>query len=293
VPVVMTIHNFRLICANALLLRDNHVCELCTQKKFPLQGIKYKCYRSSAIESALVTTITGIHKMLHTWQNKIDTLIFLSQFMKEKLLHSSLRPAEEKMTVKANFTADVYAGEVARDDFFLFAGRLSKEKGIDILLQPFLNDTSIRLVIAGGGPEEERIKTLVKDAPNIALIGAQDRQNILSLMQRCRALIFPSIWYEGQPLTILEALSTGTPVIASRLGAMSELIEDGMNGYLFTAGDTGALQQCLEKFRNDTQERRSLYANARQAYLDRYTPNIHYNSILDIYNRAIKARQHD
>jgi glycosyltransferase involved in cell wall biosynthesis len=290
VPVVMTIHNFRLICANALLLRDNHVCELCTQKKFPVHGIKYKCYRSSAVESALVTTITGIHKLLRTWRTKVDTFIFLSNFMKNKFLHSSLEPIEEKTTVKPNFTADVFTANVPRSDFFLFAGRLSKEKGIDILVQTFLRNPSARLVIAGSGPEEANVKAQVKDAPNIQMAGAQERKQLLLLMQQCKALVFPSVWYEGQPLTILEAFSTGTPVIASRLGAMSELIEDGVNGYLFAPGDTNELEKCLNRFAADSPAQNMLYANARQSYIDRFTPNIHYNNIMDIYNKAIKNR---
>jgi glycosyltransferase involved in cell wall biosynthesis len=290
VPVVMTIHNFRLICANALLLRDNQVCELCVQKKFPLHGIKYKCYRSSAIESALVTAITGAHKLLHTWQNKTSRIIVLSSFMKEKLLSSSLGVAGDKLAIKANFVTDTGIGDNQREDFYLFAGRLSKEKGIGVLLKAFLDEPGRRLVIAGDGPEKEALAEAIKDAPWIRYVGLQSKENILALMKKCKALLFTSVWYEGMPTTILESFSTGTPVISSRIGAMTELVEDGVNGFHFTAGDPADLKRCLEKFDTDA-GKRLLYDNARQTYLDKYTPAAHYAAIMKLYKEVITDAQ--
>jgi glycosyltransferase involved in cell wall biosynthesis len=293
IPVVMTVQNFRLVCANALLLRDNQVCELCIQKRFPLHGIKYKCYRSSAIESALVVAVTGIHKSLHTWQKKINRIIVPSHFMKDKLAASSLKPASGQLVVKANFVGDNFSGNTGREDFYLFVGRLSKEKGIHVLLQPFLQETGLRLVIAGDGPEKEYVLDAIKNAPGISYVGLQDKKAVLQLMQKCKALLFPSIWYEGQPLSILEAFSTGTPVIASRLGVMTELIEDGINGYHFAAGDAADLKRCIGQFEQNITGRQAFYENARQSYLTRYSPGIHYDAVINIYNEAIAAARHE
>ncbi len=290
VPVVMTIHNFRLLCANALLLRNNQPCELCTGKRWPLHGIKYKCYRSSAIESALVTAITGTHKLLHTWQHKVNRFIALSDFMKAKLVASSLQVPGNKIAVKANFTTPVAPGSAAREDFYFFAGRLSKEKGIEILLQAFLAGPEHRLIIAGDGPEKEWLMDAIKNAPWITYAGLQPKEGILALMKRSRALVFPSVWYEGMPATILESFSTGTPVICSARGAMSSMVEDGVNGYRFTPGNAAGLKQCIAQLEAHTHPE-ALYRQALQTYNDKYTPGVHYAAIMTIYNETIAEVQ--
>ncbi len=291
IPVVMTIHNYRLICANALLLRNNKICELCIQKKFPLSGVRYKCYRSSAIESALVTGITGFHKLLGTWRKNIDSLIVLSTFMKDKLLHSSLQFPAQDIVVKPNFVPDIYDGPSPRDNYFLFVGRLSREKGIDTLLDCFSGSNSARLIIAGDGPEKERVMAAASLDPAISYIGQQPKENIIALMKKSKALIFPSIWYEGMPMTIIESLATGTPVIASGLGAMTEMVRDGYNGFLFPAGNAKELQKRIQFFSTIETDDQYLYKNARQSYLDNYQPEVHYASILKIYENALANRR--
>jgi glycosyltransferase involved in cell wall biosynthesis len=287
VPVIMTIHNYRLICANALLLRDNHVCELCVNKTFPLDGIRYKCYRGSAAESALVTSITSIHKILSTWKNKIDQFIVVSNFMKEKLQHSSLQLPENKTVVLPNLSEDLAPGSGSRSDYFLFAGRLSYEKGIDILLESFANLPQIKLVIAGDGPLKEMVMQRIQNLPNITYAGLQTKEQVASLMKECKALVFPSRWYEGMPITIIESFATGTPIIAAQIGAMPEMIQDGYNGFLFEAGNSVALAHRIRQFESMNEQAEQLYKDARQTYIDRYHPDIHYNSLLTIYEKTI------
>lgn len=289
IPVVMTVHNYRLICANALLLRNNHVCELCTQKVLPLSGIKYKCYRDSGVESALVTAITGLHKIMGTWTKKIDRLIVLSEFMKEKLMHSSLHFPANRTVVIPNFIDDVQGEPLPRDNYFLFVGRLSKEKGIQTLLDCFSKTAHQQLIIAGEGPEKERVLAAARENPGISYAGQQPKEKVLHLMKKSKALIFPSIWYEGLPMTIIEAFATGTPVIASELGSMAEMIRDGYNGFHFVPGNAGDLENKLDHFSNG-QPGSSLYTNARQTYLDYYQPDVHYDAILGIYEKAIADR---
>lgn len=287
IPVVMTIHNYRLICANAMLLRNGKVCELCVPHTFPLSGIKYKCYRSSAIESALVTGITSVHKMLSTWHDKVNHYIVPSHFLKEKLQHSSLKLKESEASVIPNLSEDLAFEPGDRSDYFLFAGRLSYEKGIDILLDCFANNRDLTLVIAGDGPEKSNLLNRIRDIPTIRYMGLRTKAEVIALMKRCRALIFPSRWYEGLPLTIIEALSTGTPVIAARLGAMPEMIRDGYNGFLFPAGNSVALAGQIRHFNAVAQGSPELYLNARQAYQERYHPEIHYRSIMSLYETTI------
>lgn len=287
IPVILTLHNYRLVCANALLLRNNQICELCTQKKFPLAGIRYKCYRNSAIESALVISITGIHKLFKTWQNKIHTYITLNEFSRSKLLHSSLSIPADKMITKPNFVPDPGEGNLQRETFFLFAGRIVKEKGVHVLAKAFANMPGNKIIIIGDGPEKDLLQEEFRSYPNIFFEGQMEKKRVTGYMKKCKAFICPSIWYEGAPLTIIEAFATGTPVIASNLGSMAESITDGFNGLHFNAGDADDLCAKIRMLVTETENNSMLYRNARQTYLDKYHPDIHYNAILKIYENAV------
>ncbi|HKP31959.1 MAG TPA: glycosyltransferase family 4 protein [Chitinophagaceae bacterium] len=282
IPVVMTIHNYRLICANALLLRDGRPCELCVEQKFPTYGIRFRCYRNSMAASAMVVAITGAHKIKGTWKNNVDKYIFLTDFSKSRFIGSSLEVGSEKMVVKPNFVKDIGGGG-DRGDFFLFVGRLSEEKGIDVLVKAI---KGFKLVVAGAGPN------LTAENAEITFTGQLKREQVMDLMKRAKALIFPSIWYEGLPFTILEAFSVGTPVIASNLGSMAEMIQHGYNGFHFEAGNAGDLREKLNLFDQlSDQQRQELSVNARNTYLTKYHPDVHYSSIISIYESVVHEKR--
>jgi glycosyltransferase involved in cell wall biosynthesis len=289
VPVVVTIQNFRLICTNALLLRNNRVCELCVSKTFAWYGVKYKCYHNSAVQSAAVASMAALHKISGTWRRAVDQYITPAEFISAKLIHSSLKLDPAKVTIKRNFIADT--GEVpgdTRQNFFLFVGRLSAEKGVDIVLQAFRNLSSENLVIVGDGPQLESLVKEYGQLENISFAGKKSKGEVMSLMKQCRALIFPSIWYEGLPLTIIEAFSTGTPVIASRLGAMAEMIIHDVNGLHFEPGNAIQLFETVGKFKKQIEEKNYLlYKGARQSYLNHYHPEKCYLSVIAIYNNLV------
>lgn len=290
IPVVATIHNYRLICSNALLIRNNSICELCVQKTFPLHGVYYKCYRSSALASATVTGITGIYKLLNNWKNNIHTYIFLTEFARKKIVHSSLRLFEQQGTVKPNFTNDRGMGEINRENFFLFAGRISSEKGVDFLLKAFSNMPGEQLYIAGDGPLKQLLQEQYRQFTNIHFKGRLENNDLIELMKKSKALLFPSLWYEGLPVTIAEAFSTGTPVLASKLGAMETMITDSYNGLHFNPGDAEDIKRTVKAFNHFT-DKTILYKNARQTYLDFYTPEKHYESIMNIYSKLVWKKQ--
>jgi glycosyltransferase involved in cell wall biosynthesis len=289
IPVVLTIHNYRLICSNAHLLRNNQVCELCVQKKFPIYGIRYKCYRNSAAETAFVTAITGTHKLLNTWKKKIAVYIALNEFSKFKLLNSSLQISEKKIVTKPNFILDPGEEDRPREDFFLFVGRIVKEKGIHVLLEAFAGMPGNKLVVIGDGSEKESLRNQYRPYDNIYFSGHAGKHVVLETMRRCKAFICPSLWYEGSPLTIIEAFATGTPVIASKLGSMAESIKDGYNGFHFIAGDVKDLKEKVEYFTKQISQSPDLYKNARQTYKDKYHPDIHYKSVINIYNNVVSG----
>ncbi|MEJ7736759.1 MAG: glycosyltransferase family 4 protein [Chitinophagaceae bacterium] len=291
IPVVFTLHNYRLICCNALLLRNNVICELCVNKILPYDGIKYKCYRSSQLQSALVTAITGLHKLTGTWTGKVHTYITLTAFARSRFIHSSLTVPESGFIVKPNFVEDHGIGKFPRKGYFLFVGRLSPEKGVPLLLESFARMRDKTLFIIGDGPEKPGLVSKYSRYTNISFLGHLSKDRVINMLKEAQALLFPSIWYEGLPFTILEAFSTATPVIASNLGAMAEIVQDGYNGFHFEAGNVHDLAGCIQKF-CQWEGKEQMHQHARTSFEEKYHPDIHYNAIMAIYQKAINDSHH-
>jgi glycosyltransferase involved in cell wall biosynthesis len=293
IPVVATIQNYRLICANALLLRNNKVCELCVSHDFPWYGVKYKCYHHSAVQSAAVGMIAAIHKWTGTWKNSVDRYITPSAFARDKLIHSSFGVPPHKIEIKRNFIADPGNSDVAaRKNYFLFVGRLATEKGVQVLLEAWKDLPGEQLIIAGDGQERQALVSKYGSLKNVQFVGHKNKDEVLQLMKNCRALLFPSIWYEGLPLTIVEAFATGTPVIGSAIGAVSEMINDRYNGLLFETGNPANLKHVIGLFNQLLFEKSwSLYENARKSYVQKYHPEQCYADSMRIYENAINNRQ--
>jgi glycosyltransferase involved in cell wall biosynthesis len=171
---------------------------------------------------------------------------------------------------------------------FLFIGRLSEEKGIDCLIKAF-EVTNLKLLIGGNGPLIYNIKTICAKYQNIQYLGSLDKEQVQQYMRKCTALIFPSIWYEGMPMTIIEAFSQGLPVIASNLGGMPSMIKDGYNGLLFEAGNPVDLQAKLLEWQNKPQTEKEWFSkNACQTYVDNYTPEKNLSQLLSVYHSVIQ-----
>ncbi len=286
IPIVITLHNYRLICANGLLLRKEQVCEDCTNKILPLDGILHKCYRDSFFQSAAVTLMSSVHKLSGTWKNYIDCYIALTKFAKEKFIDSALKLVPEKVVVKPNFVSDPgeYKGE--REDYFLFVGRLSEEKGIRILLDAF-KEGKLKLKIIGDGPLKKMVKDFSLQHPNIEFLGFREKSYVINTMEKSMALIFPSLWYEGFPVTIAEAMATGTPVISSNIGSQGEIIADNFNGLLFQCGNLKDLNEKISFFYSNVAHLKHLYLNARNSYLENYNPDKNYETLMNIYKHVI------
>lgn len=283
VPIVATINNYRLICCRATLFRNDQICEKCTQHIFPLAGIRHGCYHDSAAQSAAVTLMSSWHKVIGTWRNSIDRYILaMTNFGAEKIIDSSLRLPREKCVVKPNFVRDPGSGGFPRDDFFLFFGRLSSEKGIDTLLRAQARG-KFSLVVAGDGPLRPAVIEASQQSEGIQFVGFQTSDKVKELIKKAKAVIMPSVWYEGMPLALLETLACGTPVIISDLPPFLELIADRINGLVFRAGDPNDLAQKVAEFESLTAD---VYANARRTYLDLYTPERNYDLLINIYREA-------
>ena len=284
VPVVKTLHNFRLLCPQAMLLRDGKVCEDCLGK-VPWRAVRHRCYRDSAAASAACASMLTAHRVMGTWRHRITRYIALNRFGRDKFIEGGL-PAE-RIVIKPNFVAaEPPRGDVARDGL-LFVGRISAEKGIATLADAARLVPEARIRVVGSGPADG----LLKGIANVELLGPQPAAEVMAAMARAVALLMPSVWYEGFPRTLVEAYSQGLPVIASRIGALGEVIEPHRTGLLFEAGSAEGLAARIRTALADPAAMRRMGTTARQTYETLYTPAVNYEILTRIYDEAIAARR--
>ncbi|MBV8125854.1 MAG: glycosyltransferase family 4 protein [Burkholderiaceae bacterium] len=281
VPVVQTLHNFRLLCPQALLLRDNLPCESCVGKAIPWPGIQHACYRQSRIQTAVVAGTVALHRGLGTWRNKVAAYIALNDFARDKFIQGGV-PAE-RLHVKPNFIDLPAPIECAREHA-LFVGRLSEEKGIRTLVATAARlPAGARLRVIGDGP----LRPLVAGAPGIDYLGSQPQDQVHDWMRRSGALVLPSICYENFPRTLVEAFACGLPVLSSRLGAMPGIIQEGVTGWLETPGDADAFAARLAHILSQVQASRAVGRAARLDYEARFTGPRNVQMLSDIYGSAL------
>ena len=297
VPTVQTLRNFRLLCANALFLRDGQVCEDCLGKA-PWRGVVRRCYRDSLLASAAVARMIVSNRRRDTWRRDVDAFIALTEHSRSKFIAGGL-PAD-RIFVKPNFVDDPGppSGAPSGSDVVLYVGRLSKEKGVGTLLAAWtgteLGRRHARLVIAGDGPEraalEEQASSLGLSPRVATFAGHQSPPNLHSLIARSRVVVVPSISYETFGRVVIEAFCHGRPVIASDIGAIGELVQHGRTGLKFPPGDAEALGETIGTILGDGTLVDRLGANARAEYLAKYTPQHNFEMLMRIYRFAIESR---
>jgi len=287
VPVVQTLHNFRLICPNALLFRDGKLCEDCLEKS-RWQAVRHACYRQSRSASSAVAAMLSFHHWYGTWKNLVNCYIALSEFSRAKFIEAGLPP--EKIVVKPNFVLpDPGVGPGSRE-YAVFLGRLSEEKGLRTLVQAWAQvNRNCPLRVIGEGPLLNEIRSEISRSAlsHVRLDGRLSRQESLTALQGARIFILPSNCYENFPMTIAEAYACGTPVLASRLGAMQEIVHDGCTGLHFTPGDADDLAKKVEWAWAHPEEMRAMGRNARAEYELKYSAERNYNLLLAIYHQTI------
>ena len=285
VPVIQTVHNFRLLCLNGFLYRNGAVCEDCIGR-IPLPGVKHACYKDSHGGSATVAGMLSFHRAIKTWNRMIDTYIALTEFSRNKLIEGGL--PGNKISIKPNFIARDPGLGTGRGDFALYVGRLSPEKGIETLLSAWRNlDEPIPLKIAGDGPLRNMVSEAAETIPAVEYLGRVDNNQVLHLMQEAMLLVFPSEWYENFPVTIIEAFAAGLPVIASNLGNTATLIQDRQTGLHFKPGDAGSLALQVAWLAQNSDARKRMRLAVRKTYEQEYTAQSNYQQLRAIYERAI------
>jgi glycosyltransferase involved in cell wall biosynthesis len=283
IGTVQTLHNYRLICPAATLFRDGHVCHDCIGQAIPWPSVRHECYRDSATQSLAVATMLTVHRARGTWTRNVDVIVALTEFARQQLAAGGL-PAE-RLTVKPNFLAPDPGPGAVRGEHFLFIGRLDALKGVRTLLEAW-RSLDVPLRVVGDGPLRPEVESAAAANPHLSYLGHLDRRDVIAEVQGARALLFPSIWYEGLPMTIIEAFACATPVIASNLGAMSEMITDGSTGLLADPGDTDRLAALVRWSSEHPGALARIGAAGRAEYLRLYTADRHYDSVTAIYERA-------
>lgn len=285
VPVVQTLHNYRLLCPAATFYRAGAVCELCLHKAIKVPAIVHHCYRASAAASTAITTMLAAHQVCGTYAKKIDTYIALTEFARNKFVEGGL-PAD-RIKVKPNFLQDDPGLGNGDGGFALFAGRLTEEKGIAHLLDAWEKSRcSIPLRIAGYGPLQRYVGERVAAMANAEYLGACDQGRLTALLKQAAFLVFPSRWYEGMPMIVLEALACGTPVVAFGLGSMNDLIVEGVNGTKLAVEKAGALLDFLNNPAN-VPNMASLRITARAHFEQHFTADLNYELLINIYQEAL------
>lgn len=287
--VVQTLHNFRLLCPAATFFRDGHVCEECLGRSVPWPGVVHACYRDSRAASAITAGMLSYHRAKRTWRDMVDVYIALTEFSKRKFIEGGL--PQRKLVVKPNFVSPDPGEGPGGGRYAVFIGRLSPEKGISTLLEAWTKHLANRipLKILGDGP----LRTAVGDESvirsGVEWLGRRAMLEVYDVLGRAEALIFPSLWYEGLPRTIIESFASGTPVIASDLGSMAELVTNGKTGQLFEAGNPAQLARHVEQLLNQPETLSDLRRGARQEFLRTYTAHRNYPMLMEAYQRALGA----
>ncbi len=283
VPIVQTLHNFRLLCPQAMFLREQQMCEDCLGK-VPWRGAVRGCYRDSVLQSTVLASMITFHRAIGTWKNKVTRYIALNEFCRNKFIQGGL-PAD-RMVVKPNFSDFERPEKTARKDF-LFIGRLSAEKGLSVLscAASLLGGLPVSVRVAGEGPDAH----LIPHGNGIQLLGALNMGGVRQEMVQASALVIPSICNESFPRTLVEAFGSALPVIASRIGALAELVTDGVTGLLFEPGNANDLANKIQWAYNHPDTMIKMGYKAREQFEARYTAERNYQQLLMIYNDAIQT----
>lgn len=282
---VQTLHNFRLMCANGLLLREGSPCERCVSGS-PFQSVRFGCYRGSKVGTLAVARMIDHHRRAGTWLRDVDRFIVLSAFARDRFLAAGLPAA--RLSIKPNGIDDPGPVATGQRSGILFVGRLSEEKGVRVLAEAAAL-VSHPITVIGDGP----LMPELRNVNGLRLLGQQNREAVRAAMSRAAAVVVPSICYEGLPTVIPEAFAAGTPVVASRIGAMPELINEGVTGLLAEPGDAASLSAALHQIHDNPKQARRMGIAARAVFERTWVNDIVTAQTLAIYREAIASRAAD
>jgi glycosyltransferase involved in cell wall biosynthesis len=286
VAVVQTLHNYRLLCPNALFFRDGRVCEDCLGNPIPFPGVIHSCYRNSRSASAMVAATVGFHSLRGTWTKAVDTFIAYSHFAMNKFIEGGL-PAE-KLAFKTNFLHPAPEPGEGKGGYALFVGRLSVEKGLGVMLEAWRQlGSKVPLKILGDGPMADLVTSATQEMPEIEWLGRRSLEEVYEVVGNAAFLVFPSEWYETFGRVAIEAFARGTPVVASKIGAITELVDHERTGLHFRPSDPADLAAKIEWLLAHPQELRQMRQEVRAEFEAKYTAEDNYKRLMEIYQSVL------
>ncbi len=287
--VVQTLHNYRYMCASGTLSRNGRVCEACVGHAVGWSGIRYGCYRDSRAATIPVTAAVAVHRGLRTVDRSVDALIVLSEFARSRMIRAGL--PRDRLHRKPNFVHPDPGERDGRNGTVLYLGRLVEDKGLGVLVDAWrAMPEAPTLRIAGSGPMEAALIAAAAEIPNLEFLGFVGHDRVADLLGESVATIVPSLNYEGFPKVIVESFAVGTPVIASDIGSLTELIDTGRTGYLMPKGAPSAIVEAMRDPGTVVALRR-MRESARAEYLARYTRAQNLARLTEIYDGAIRRRR--
>lgn len=290
IPMVMTLHNFRLLCPSATLFHDGNLFLDSITQKFPWQAVRKKALENSYIKTFWTAFTYWIHRKRGTFK-KVDRFIALSEFAKNLFHRSTFEVPIKNFLVKPNFVKEVAPTEVIQSQAFVYVGRLSEEKGILPLLHAW-TASNHELKIFGTGPLQEEVEKIANSHPNIHYYGFQDKQMISNHMAGASAVIVPSVCYESMPLAVLEAYALGVPVLASNIGILNEMVVPLYTGMLFDPHNHPQIIQTLAEWQAIPADKKEIMkANCRETFLKHYEQTLVMNQLEHIYQEVIKEQR--
>ncbi|HVB83080.1 MAG TPA: glycosyltransferase [Candidatus Binataceae bacterium] len=287
VPVVQTLHNYRPLCMNGQLFRDGKACSSCVRNPVSWAGMLHRCYRGSLAYSGAMALMQFAQNMVGSYARDVDLFLAPSQWVRQMYIAAGY--AAEKISVKPHFVEDPVAPYAGERQYALFVGRLSPEKGVPTLVAAWRQLPHIPLIVIGDGPQAEELKGLSEQLSNVTCLGSVDRAVVLRYIQRASCLIVPSEAPETFGVVAIEGLACGTPVIATKVGALPEIVVHDFNGYLFNRGDAKDLAARVEYLWTHRGYARKLGSNARQDYERRFTAKNNYEQLIREYSKVVES----
>jgi glycosyltransferase involved in cell wall biosynthesis len=279
IPTVVTLHNYRHTCISGLLFRDGEFCSECLERRIAWPGVKYGCYGSGRPASAGAALIHFANRASGAWADGADRYVVPSQYAAERALDAGV-PGHRLRVIPNTVNPNPTPG-MGRAGYAAYAGRLSREKGVRTLIELWRRSPPpMPLKVAGTGPMEGEVRSLVDGIPNAEWVGQLDKTQLMSFLGDARVMIVPSRSPETFGLSAVEALAVGTPVVVARVGALPELVTAGDGSVLFEPGDWQSLRQALSRFEKHDENRRR---SARQMFESRYSPDAHSRALLRLY----------
>jgi glycosyltransferase involved in cell wall biosynthesis len=287
IPVVMTLHDYKIVCPSYKLMYRNRICEDCKGKKF-YHAILNRCHKNSIFASSIYAFESWFNQFFDKYNSNVNFFISPSLFLKEKLIEFGW-PKERIVYIPNFIVFQNFIPSYDFEEYLLYIGRLSVEKGVSTLIQAFkkLGHKRIKLLICGDGPERKRLENLSAGDDRIEFTGYLSGEELSRVTRLAKGVIVPSEWYENAPLSILEAFAYGKPVIGARIGGIPEMIDDGINGLIFEATNVDDLKNKMELFIcKSKNEILDMGKAAREKVEQRFSSEAHYQQLMLLYKKV-------